>query len=178
MNSYRIIGLDGGELRHSGILGMKWGKRRYQNSDGSLTPLGRSHYGVGAARKKTAKETSEKTSKSKTTSEESATKKKSVSEMTNKELDEYITRLQKEKQVKELTDALNKTSVNSSENTKKANKGKSWIADVASRSATSATTTILTATMVYAAGGVINKMVGDKVVKGGKGYPDKDKKKD
>ena len=32
-------------LAHYGILGQKWGVRRYQNVDGSLTPEGRSHYG-------------------------------------------------------------------------------------------------------------------------------------
>ena len=31
-------------LIHHGILGMKWGVRRYQNYDGTLTPAGRKHY--------------------------------------------------------------------------------------------------------------------------------------
>jgi hypothetical protein len=32
------------ELYHHGILGQKWGVRRYQNPDGSLTPEGRKRY--------------------------------------------------------------------------------------------------------------------------------------
>ena len=28
-------------LKHYGVLGMKWGVRRYQNKDGSLTPTGK-----------------------------------------------------------------------------------------------------------------------------------------
>lgn len=38
------------ELRHHGILGQRKGHRRWQNLDGSLTPAGREHYGVGPAR--------------------------------------------------------------------------------------------------------------------------------
>ena len=32
-------------LEHHGILGQKWGVRRFQNKDGSLTPKGKKHYG-------------------------------------------------------------------------------------------------------------------------------------
>ena len=36
--------VSGDELCHAGIKGMKWGIRRYQNKDGSLTPAGRKRY--------------------------------------------------------------------------------------------------------------------------------------
>lgn len=39
--SHDYILITGGELYHHGIRGMKWGVRRYQNPDGSLTPAGR-----------------------------------------------------------------------------------------------------------------------------------------
>ena len=42
--------VDGEIICHFGIPGQKWGKRRYQNPDGSLTPEGRVHYGVKGTR--------------------------------------------------------------------------------------------------------------------------------
>lgn len=33
-------------LYHYGVKGMKWGIRRYQNSDGSLTEVGKSHHAL------------------------------------------------------------------------------------------------------------------------------------
>lgn len=55
MDKNYIITSNGGfisedELAHHGIRGMKWGVRRYQNSDGSLTAAGQKRYGVGDGR--------------------------------------------------------------------------------------------------------------------------------
>lgn len=36
--------MDNNYLQHHGIKGMKWGERRYQNKDGTLTPAGKKRY--------------------------------------------------------------------------------------------------------------------------------------
>ena len=47
LNTYYVAGVPySSELYHYGILGQRWGVRRYQNKDGSLTSEGRKHYGV------------------------------------------------------------------------------------------------------------------------------------
>lgn len=81
-----------GELYHWGVKGMKWGVRRYQNKDGSLTAAGK---------KRRAKLEAELdklgTGKKSSTDTDTRARKKSVSEMSNKELQEYTTRMQLEK---------------------------------------------------------------------------------
>ena len=48
MNKYYIVREedDDTELEHHGVKGQKWGIRRYQNPDGSLTEEGRQRYGA------------------------------------------------------------------------------------------------------------------------------------
>lgn len=63
MHIYYIAGIPySDDLYHSGVKGQKWGLRRYQYEDGTLTPLGKIHYGaqktgqaVGKAVKATGK---------------------------------------------------------------------------------------------------------------------------
>lgn len=48
MQLYYITGLP---IEHSGVKGMKWGQRRYQNLDGTLTPEGKKRYNKKARAK-------------------------------------------------------------------------------------------------------------------------------
>lgn len=76
------------DLYHHGIPGQKWGVRRYQNKDGSLTPAGR---------KRAAKlEEQYKKVTGRNIKKELARKPKTVSEMTNEELKSKATRLRLE----------------------------------------------------------------------------------
>lgn len=85
------------ELYHWGIKGMKWGVRRYQNSDGSLTAAGRKRYtdkdgNLNAAGKKKFGNSV----KTKTESEAENPKRKSVKDMTDDELNKAVIRARQE----------------------------------------------------------------------------------
>lgn len=98
------------ELYHYGVLGQRWGRRRYQYADGSLTPEGRKHYGVAAPiieahnkrvnrneLKKSAKAAAKDNDAEDAKQRSSSTRTKKVSQMTDEELRERISRLTLEK---------------------------------------------------------------------------------
>lgn len=70
------------ELYHAGIKGMKWGVRRYQNKDGTLTEAGKKRYSNWSDDAKTA----------------ASIKKKSVNEMSNAELKKVNERVRLEQE--------------------------------------------------------------------------------
>lgn len=54
MGNYLVAGISfSGELYHHGIKGQQWGKRRYQNPDGTLTAEGRARLGIVNAASRT-----------------------------------------------------------------------------------------------------------------------------
>lgn len=89
------------ELYHHGIVGMKWGVRRYQNLDGSLTAAGKRKYGTKTNFEKVKQAnntTYPKKLKAKTKSKE-----KTVKDMSDDELRQRINRIKMENEFASLT---------------------------------------------------------------------------
>lgn len=121
MSYYYVAGLPcSNELYHHGIIGQKWGVRRFQNKDGSLTAEGRIRYGgkesagekvknavvgagraVGSAAKKTGNAVG-KAAKATVNYAGKQIKKSHPSLMTDDELRDYTNRIMREKQYSDL----------------------------------------------------------------------------
>ena len=94
MDAYVAIPLSDPYLKHHGIKNMRWGYRRWQNPDGSLTPEGRIHYGKGLPKvaknirsnlvKKSYSGTGEKLNKVKNLEKAGRQRKQALNEMSDK----------------------------------------------------------------------------------------------
>ena len=137
---------ENGELRHHGIIGMKWGVRRFQNKDGSRTAAGKKRYGDDA-------DAEVKTKKAK------APKKRSIKDLSDEELLQRIKRLENEKKLKDLM----KDDV-------KVNKGKEFVKDYALSAAKKIlldnATDIVSQMVKHYMADAGNKFIGDKDAKG------------
>ena len=119
MNSEYIITQSGvfvnaNELYHWGIKGMKWGVRRYQNSDGSLTAAGRKRYTnsdgtLNEKGKKKFGDSVKTTDDGKSTSSSTSStipKQKQALDMDDKELQDRVNRLRNEDAYRDLSKKL------------------------------------------------------------------------
>lgn len=163
-------------LEHHGILGQKWGRRRYQYEDGSLTPEGRRHYDVGPERERAPRKTRDERHEDKIRRKYSkysddyvkykVLSSKKRSQLSNEELDWLNQRLIKENNVR----TMSRTSVSN---------GKAFLVSLADKKATDFVTKLADKAVDKLIDNIIDKSISsytDKHAKKEKDKKEKDKK--
>ena len=177
------------ELYHHGVKGQRWGIRRYQNKDGTLTKAGQKRYDkemeklkkeervlknkqrtAAKLEKLESKRKEVESLKSKSSDKESNTKpdtklKKTVKDLSDEELRAKISRIELEKKYSDLTRVENK---------KKTSKGKAFINETLEKSGKNIAGQLVT----YMMGTAVNKALkgvfdDDAIVNPKKGQKDK-----
>jgi hypothetical protein len=131
------------ELYHHGIKGQKWGVRRYQNADGTLTSEGKKRYDDSDSGNTSTKRTTNKDRKN----------------MSDEQLKSRISRLKLEKELKN----LEKDTIDD---------GKAYATDILKEIGKKTVTTAVTGAVLYAGKVAISKQfdaveLGDAVFRGG-----------
>lgn len=166
--------MDNNELIHSGIKGMRWGVRRYQNKDGTLTAAGKKRYKVEMDKLKAEEKTikareatkaklakldskrNELDARKKALDDDSAPqpadkpKRKSIKQMSESEIREKMARLQLEKDLRDLEQ-------------KTQSRGSAFVKDVLEASGKNIATQFTT----YVLGTAVNKVAEKAGVKNG-----------
>lgn len=172
------------ELYHWGIKGMKWGVRRFQNPDGSLTPAGKKRYGAEDGEGEEKPNYAPKAPK------------KSASDYTDDELRTQINRMQMEKQYRDLAGQTNVREDDPNKELKlqrerlqlqrdvkslkkEINSGQTFVGSVLSDAGKKALTTMATGAMLYMGRQTVKTLFNNPDLANavGKGSLDKEEKK-